>query len=134
MALCRFKLPDKDYEEFKKVCESQKLKISDVLRSMVGEYLGHEIKVRVYGELNRGHDCGHNMDNELNRGHDCGHNIEDKTNRGHDCGHELDDELNRGHNIDTNRGHNIEDNEIVATNSKYPIFNDDGTIKEWIYE
>jgi hypothetical protein len=120
MALCRFKLPDKDYEEFKKVCESQKLKISDVLRSMVGEYLGHEIKVRVYGELNRGHDCGHN--------------IEDKTNRGHDCGHELDDELNRGHNIDTNRGHNIEDNEIVATNSKYPIFNDDGTIKEWIYE
>ena len=98
MALCRFKLSDKDYEEFKKVCESQKLKISDVLRGMVGEYLGHEIKVRVYGELNRGHDCGHNMDNELNRGHD------------------------------------IEDNEIVATNSKYPIFNDDGTVKEYVYK
>jgi hypothetical protein len=104
MALCRFKLSDDDYKEFKARCKDQKLKVSDVLRSMVGEYLGHKIKVRVYGELNR----GHNID----------------TNRGHN----MDSELNRGHN----RGHNIEDNEIVATNSKYPIFNDDGTIKEYI--
>jgi len=140
MALCRFRLPDKDYEEFKQKCTDNKLLVSDVLRSMVGDFLEHKIEVRTY--------CGHNILNcshniktdELN----CGHKLNDDMNCGHNmncshnmnCGHNI-EETNCSHNM--NCGHNIEEPEIeqyktlIAQKMTTGItikFNDDGTIRE----
>ena len=104
MALCRFKLKDEDFEELKKKCKEEKLILSDVLRDMVATFIGRKVEVRTY---NRGHE----LDTDIVA-----------TNSNINGGHELDD-VNGGHEL-------IE--QMMATN-RYPIFNDDGTIKGWSY-
>ena len=49
MALCRFKIDDKDYEEFKRICKEQKTDVSDMLRGFVATIVGHNVSTSYDG-------------------------------------------------------------------------------------